>query len=59
MAKGPSEFEGESGESGLPKKPSDALSASEKLRLGYTTGRYDADAPLDRSAWLGDPPETD
>lgn len=51
---GTSEFEGKSGKSGLPKlKPKHLLNASEKLRLGYTTGVEDPDAELDRSAWLG------
>lgn len=53
----PSEFGGHEGRSGVAKKPADALSAAEKLRLGYTTGVEDADAPLDRNAWLGNQPE--
>jgi hypothetical protein len=56
MSKGVSEFAGRDATTGLPDKPVDALSASEKLRLGYTTGVEDPNAPLDRSAWLGEMP---
>lgn len=42
-----SEFAGEDGRSGLPLKPSSACSASEKLRLTYTTGTEDPDAAPD------------
>ena len=53
------EYSGASGRSGLPKKPTDALTASEKLRLGYTTGTADADAPLNSRAWTGETLEID
>lgn len=50
-----SEFNGEDGRSGLPKhKPRSALTASEKLRLGYTVGVEDTDAPPNRRAWTGE-----
>ena len=42
-----SEFAGEDGRSGLPRKPSKACTASEKLRLLYTTGTADPDAAPD------------
>lgn len=60
MAKGMvSEFNGEDGRSGLPKhKPVRAMRAGEKLRLIYTTGTLDPDAPLDRRAWNGEAQET-
>lgn len=61
MAKGMiSEFNGEDGRSGLPKhKTRQMLTASEKLRLGYTVGVEDTDLPPDRSAWLGERPATE
>lgn len=49
-----SEFNGEDARTGLPKKPHSALTASEKLRLGYTTGTENPDAPLNRRAWTGE-----
>lgn len=50
-----SEFNGEDGRSGLSKhKPRSALTASEKLRLGYTVGVEDTDAPPNRRAWTGE-----
>lgn len=51
-----SEFNGEDGKTGLPKKQKNQLSASEKLRLGYTVGAEEPDKELDRAAWLGDAP---
>lgn len=56
MAKGMiSEFNGEDGRSGLPKfKPRSAMTASEKLRLGYTVGVEDPDLPPNRRAWTGE-----
>lgn len=48
-----SEFTGQDGPSGLPQKASQHLSASEKLRLVYTTGTESTMAPLSRRAWLG------
>ena len=51
-----SEFGGHDGTTGLPDKDRGVLTASEKLRLGYTTGKEDVNAPLDRSAWLGEKP---
>lgn len=54
---GPSEFNGEDAKTGLPKKPTTALTASEKLRLGYTTGTINPDADLDRRAWTGETPK--
>lgn len=43
-----SEFAGSDGASGLPRdKPHGALTASEKLRLVYTTGTEDPKAALD------------
>lgn len=57
MARGMiSEFNGEDGRSGIAKKPVSALTPSEKLRLGYTTGVDDPDAKPDRAAWLGNAP---
>lgn len=47
-----SEFGGKPGVN----KPPIALTASEKLRLGYTKGVYDLDAPDDKAAWHGDKP---
>jgi len=49
-----SEFNGEDGKSGIAKKPISALSASEKLRLGYTVGIEDPDLPPNRRAWTGE-----
>lgn len=50
-----SEFNGEDGLSGLPKfRSQSAMSASDKLRLGYTVGIEDPDAPLNRRAWTGE-----
>lgn len=49
-----SEFNGKDARTGLPLKPRSALTASEKLRLGYTTGTENPDAPLDRRAWTGE-----
>jgi hypothetical protein len=49
-----SEFNGKDAKTGLPDKPRDALTASEKLRLGYTTGTTDPNAPLNRRAWTGE-----
>lgn len=56
MARGmKSEFNGEDGRSGLPKyKPVKAMSAGEKLRLGYTVGVEDPDLPPNRRAWTGE-----
>ena len=56
MAKGMvSEFNGEDGRSGLPKfRPRGLLSSADKLRLGYTVGVEDPDAPLNRRAWTGE-----
>lgn len=61
MARGMvSEFNGEDGRSGLPKfKKKSQMSAAEKLRLGYTVGREDPDAPPDRRAWTGETPRKD
>ena len=56
MATGPvSEFNGEDGKSGLPKfRKGKALTASNKLRLGYTVGVEDTDASPNRAAWTGE-----
>lgn len=49
-----SEFAGEDGASGLPlNKPVRSLSASEKLRLIYTTGTENPQAPLSGRAFEG------
>lgn len=53
------EFEGERGPSGIPRKPTDALTPAEKLRLGYTTGTEDPDAELNNRAWHGQRNEMD
>lgn len=52
-----SEFNGKDARTGLPDKPKSALTPSERLRLGYTTGTEDPNAPLDRRAWTGESPE--
>lgn len=50
-----SEFNGEDGRSGLPKfRPARALTAKDKLRLGYTVGIEDPDAELNPRAWSGE-----
>jgi hypothetical protein len=54
---GSSEFGGASGPAGVHHKPVDALSASEKLRLGYLTGTEDTEAPVNRHAWEGTDPD--
>ena len=51
-----SEFGGETGPAGVHLKPPEALSASERLRLGYTVGREDPTEEPDRAAWLGNAP---
>ncbi len=53
------EFRGDDAPSGLPRKPKDALTASEKLRLAYTTGTEDPEAPLNNRAWHGQKNEMD
>lgn len=55
----PSEFGGHEGRSGIAMKPASRLTPSEKLRLGYTTGVNDPDSVPDRSAWLGEKPESE
>lgn len=52
----PSEFGGTMGPAGVHEKPPDALSAAEKLRLGYLVGKEDPTAEQDRAAWLGNKP---
>lgn len=51
-----SEFAGEDGRTGLPKKRRSQLTASQKLQLGYRVGREDPDAEPDRAAFLGNKP---
>lgn len=53
------EFEGDRGPTGIPKKPTDALSAAEKLRLGYTVGVEDPLLPANKRAWTGEKLEMD
>lgn len=54
-----SEFGGMDGPHGMdPRKPSHLLTASEKLRLMYSTGTANPAAPIDeaRHAWNGTEP---
>jgi hypothetical protein len=50
---GKSEFGFKSGPTGLPDKPINALTASERLRLGYTAEAVDPMAKATRENWLG------
>ena len=49
-----SEFGGRDTPSGIRARPTEALTASDKLRLGYLTGQEeDADAPVTKRSWEG------
>jgi hypothetical protein len=48
------EFGGKSTPAGIRARPSEALTASDKLRLGYRTGQeVESEAPTSRRSWEG------
>jgi len=53
---GTTEFEGAKGPAGVSIKGREALTASEKLRLGYATGTEDPEAPTDVRWFQGNDP---
>jgi hypothetical protein len=54
--KGTTEFEGAFGPAGVAIKGREALTASEKLRLGYATGTEDPEAEVDEHWFQGEDP---
>jgi hypothetical protein len=53
---GTSEFGGAVGPAGVAPKGREALTASEKLTLGYQTGTEDPEAPVDERWFQGEDP---